>query len=85
MKAAGKSKVWKKVSSNADIHSYRSVYCTKVYNLYARDIKSITNKKEIYYCKKDLAGTWYDKKAMLIASQALGHNRINVIASNYLR
>lgn len=84
MRAAGDNKVWAKVSSNADIHGYRSEYCTRVYNAYARDLKTL-DRKEIYYCKSDLAGTWYDKKAMLIASQNLGHNRINVIASNYLR
>lgn len=85
MKSVGKNKVWEKVNGHADIHGYRSDYCTRVYNLYARDEKTITDKSEIYCCKNDLAGVHYDKKAMLIASQALGHNRINVIASNYLR
>lgn len=33
--------------------------------------------------KGNLAGQWLDKKAMLAASQALGHNRISVFASNY--
>ena len=85
MESVGGGKVWEKVSSNADIHSYRSVYCTKVYKQNARDINNIEDWHEIYFCKKDLVGVKYDKQAMLIASQALGHNRINVIASNYLR
>ena len=85
MKSAGSGKVWEKVSSNADIHSYRAEYCTKVYKQYARDISTIKDWHEIYFCKKDLKSVKYDKQAMLIASQALGHNRVNVIASNYLR
>ncbi len=85
MKVVGDCKVWKKVPGNADIHSYRSDYCNRVYKLYARDIKDIADRHEIYYCRKDLTGTRYDKKAMLIASKSLGHNRICVIASNYLR
>lgn len=39
----------------------------------------------ITYCRGDRKGTWLDKNAMLMASKALGHNRISIIASNYLR
>ena len=77
-------KVWGKVHSGADIHSYRADYATKVYQLYARPIESLAH-DEIYYCRGDRKGTWLDKKAMLVASKALGHNRISIIASNYLR
>ena len=37
-----------------------------------------------YYCRNDLKGVVYDKQAMRIASRALGHNRICVIAGHYL-
>ncbi len=84
MRKAGSNKAWSKISSNADIHSYRADYCNKIYKLFARDINTLKT-SEIYYCRRDLKSVKYDKKAMLIASQALGHNRINVIASNYLR
>lgn len=85
MKSAENNKVFDKVSSNADIHSYRSDYAIRVYNKYKRDIKTITDRKEIYCCRGDLAGVWYDRKAMLIASRNLGHNRVDVIAGHYLR
>ena len=52
--------------------------------MYARPIATL-NHDEIYYCRGDRKGTWLDKKAMLVASKALGHNRISIIASNYLR
>ena len=40
---------------------------------------------EVYVCRKDEAGKKLDKAAMLICSKALGHNRINVVADNYIR
>ena len=64
--------------------------------MYARHIESIpydkvnkgTGKKfqsEVYVCRKDEAGKKLDKAAMHIASKALGHNRLDVIANSYLR
>lgn len=37
-----------------------------------------------YYCRDDLKGTVYDRRALFVASRALGHNREQVVASNYL-
>ena len=76
--------VWSKIPNGADIHSYRADYCTAIYNKYARPLEKIP-KKDRYCCRSDLKGVWYDKKAMLIASSALGHNRISVIAAHYIR
>ena len=88
--------VWQHVNSNADIHGYRGDYATMIYKKYAREIKDIpydrVNKgtgksfqSEVYTCRKDEAGKKLDKKAMLMASKALGHNRIEVVANNYIR
>jgi len=76
-------KVWSKIPSRADIHSYRAEYCKSIYKLYARPIGEIP-KYDRYYCRGDLKGVVYDKRAMAIASRALGHNRISVIAGHYL-
>ena len=84
MKEAGTEKVWKKIPSNADIHSYRADYATRIYSKYARPIEEIP-RKERYVCRKDKAGIVYDKNAMLEASKALGHNRISVVGEHYLR
>lgn len=89
-------KVWQYVSSNADIHSYRSDYATALYRSMAREIKDIpydrinagTGKRyqgDVYTCRGDEAGKKLDRRAMLLASKALGHNRIDVVANNYLR
>lgn len=89
-------KVWEYVNSNADIHSYRADYATEIYKKYARNIEDIpfdrvnkgTGKKfqsEVYACRKDESGKKLDKAAMLLSSKALGHNRIEVVANNYIR
>ena len=79
-----KGLVWDKIPNGADVHSYRADYCTAIYNNHARPIDKIP-KKEIYFCRGDLKNVWYDKKAMAIASEALGHNRISIIAAHYIR
>lgn len=96
MKKAGSGKVFEKVSKNADIHSYRSDYATALYKQYARPINEIPYDRlnrgtgrwyqsEVYVCRGDRAGIKYDKQAMLIVSNALGHNRLSVIAGHYLQ
>lgn len=81
--AAGDNRVWSHVPGSADIHSYRAYYCQKVYLQYARPADKIPP-ADRYYCRGDRKGVMLDRPAMLIASQALGHNRIDVIASHYL-
>lgn len=82
-KAAGDERVWPHVPSSADIHSYRADYCQRVYLQYARPTEQISSTDK-YYCRGDRKGVVLDRAAMLMASRALGHNRIDVIASHYL-
>mgnify|MGYP002558366382 CR=1 FL=1 len=88
--------VWQHVNTNADIHGYRSDYAITIYRAYARPIKDIpydkvnkgTKKRyqsQVYHCRKDEAGKKLDKAAMLVCSKSLGHNRIEVVANNYIR
>lgn len=37
-----------------------------------------------YYCRNDLKGVVYDRRALFEASEALGHNRETVVAEHYL-
>lgn len=91
-----KEKVWQFVHQCADIHSYRADYATAIYKAHARAIEDIPYDKvnrgtgrryqsEVYTCRKDEAGRKLDKAAMLVCSKALGHNRISVVADNYIR
>ena len=84
MNDAGTGKVWPHAPNAADIHSYRAFYATALYKHLARDPKLIPREQR-YDCRKDLKGTHYDRVAMKTVSQALGHNRICIIANNYLR
>ena len=89
-------KVWQHIHNCADIHGYRAEYATAIYKARARAIEDIpydrvnrgTGRRyqsEVYTCRKDEAGKRLDKAAMLICSKALGHNRISVVADNYIR
>ena len=89
-------KVWQHIHQSADIHGYRAEYATIIYRAKARAIEEIpydrvnrgTGRKyqsEVYTCRKDEAGRKLDKAAMLVCSKALGHNRISVVADNYIR
>lgn len=93
--AAPDELVWNHVHSAADIHSYRAQYAQTVYKFYARDIGEIPFDKrnagsgrmyqsQVYCCKRDEKGRKLDRAALYKASKALGHNRIDVIPSNYL-
>ena len=90
-------KVFPQIHNAADIHGYRAEYAARAYKLVARSedelrkcpkVKSekgyMTN-QDMYIMRTDMKDTILDKKAMLFASRQLGHNRIDVIASHYLR
>lgn len=89
-------RVWQHVHQSADIHGYRAEYATAIYKAHARAIEEIpydrvnrgTGRRyqsQVYTCRKDEAGRKLDKVAMLVCSKALGHNRISVVADNYIR
>lgn len=82
LKVSGENKVFEKVPNGADIHSYRAEYCKSIYKKYARPI-DILEKKDIYKCIKDRSES-FDRKAMIIASENLGHSRETIIAGHYL-
>lgn len=81
---AGENKVFSSIPSAADIHSYRAEYATQIYLQHARPLEQL-ERQEKYYCRGDRKGEIFDRVAMQKASQALGHNRISVVAAHYLR
>ena len=82
MQKAGHHKVWTSVPSHMDVHEYRAEYATALYTAYAREN---IPKQDRYYCKSDRRGVVLDRQAMMAASRALGHSRINVVAGHYIR
>ena len=88
-------KVWDHVHTSADIHSFRAMYAAKIYRKYARKIEDIPydtiNKgsgkwyqSDVYVCRKDESKRKLDRRALLLCSKALGHNRVSVVAEHYL-
>lgn len=93
---AANDRVWERVHPTADIHSYRAEYATILYHRHARKIDEIPYDKinrgsgrcyqsDVYVCRNDAHGRKLDKKSMHLCSKALGHNRLEVVASNYIR
>lgn len=80
---AGTGRVFAKVHNAADIHSYRGIYAERVYNAHARPVATLQG-SERYFCRGDKKGTVYGREALIATSQALGHNRVSVVASHYL-
>lgn len=83
MQQAGSNLVFQHVHSKLDVHYYRSLYACDLYRSIARNPEDLPT-KEKYICRKDKAGTVYDRQAMSMVSHMLGHNRIDVIANSYL-
>ena len=79
----GNSRIFPEIPSHMDTHGYRREYAAAFYKLVARPLDSL-DKKQKYFCRNDKRGVVYDRAAMLYVSRQLGHNRISVIAGNYL-
>lgn len=87
--------VWEFVPKNADIHGERHKYICTLYKKVARNIEDIpydkinkgTGKRyqsEVYHCRGERKGLMLDKHALELVTLSVGHNRIDVIVSNYL-
>lgn len=79
---AGDGRIFRKVPHAMDEHGYRRVYCNRVYQAEKRPLETLSEKQK-YYCRGDMKGVVYDRRALLRASEALGHSRISVVPVNY--
>lgn len=80
----GDGLVWPSgIPRNLPVHRYRAEYAKRVYMSVARPIEAL-QKEDKYVCRGDLAGVVYDRQALAYASEQLGHNRVSVVADNYL-
>lgn len=67
-----------------DIHSYRADYARAVYKSLSRPLDTLS-RHQLYCCRGDMKGCHFDRAAMAEVSNALGHDRLCVVADNYLR
>lgn len=80
---AGNGLVFDKVPSNFDAHHLRSIFACRVYRAHARPSETLP-KSDKYCCRKEYKGIVYDRRALLICSKELGHNREEVVVNSYL-
>lgn len=81
----GKKRIFDSIHKYAPVHEWRAEFARETYRRHARPLEEIPL-KERYICRKDKVGEIYDKKAMAVSSQRLGHGigRLDVIALSYL-
>jgi len=88
-------RIWFRVNTKIDYHKLRAGYATELYMKYERPLDEIKFsaisrdgrrlKSDIYYCRGDERGKWFDKQAIALVSCALGHSRIDTAITNYIR
>lgn len=85
MQAAGDNLVWPRdtIPRHYDAHADRAYYASRMYLNLARDTDTLPY-KEKYICRRDMYGIVFDKEAMQKTSRALGHERLSILATNYL-
>jgi len=69
----------------ADVEQFSFLYTGRVTKKGVPEM--ITGYRDVpssFYCRRDLKGVYYDRQALFIASQNLGHNRETVIVEHYL-
>ena len=79
-----------------DVVNQMVEYSESTRNYITRDPKELKDEKwynpktkkmesAVYHCRSDRKGTAFDKEAMIKASEALGHSRLDVVAGHYIR
>lgn len=83
-KAAGDKKLFDKIATSADIHSYRANFASAYYSTIAPKDTSTIKGHDRYICRGSKAGTVYSRPHLRQVSEALGHHRECVVANSYL-
>lgn len=84
-KEAGNGKLFERVHSAADIHSYRAQYASAFYTAIAPKDTDIIKGHDRYVCRgPDKSGVVYSRPCLKQCSEALGHHRVEIVANSYL-
>ena len=78
-------RVWGPVHAACNVHGYRRDYAVEMYRQCERPLNEL-DRKDIYYCRKDMKGQSFDRQALREVSNYLGHgdSRDNTIVGHYL-
>lgn len=83
-KTPDNSKIWGKILRACPIHKYRGDYAEKMYNLHAKPIDELKFKDKYILRTGERKGETFDRNALKIVTEALGHSRLCVVTNNYL-
>lgn len=75
---------WGSIPKKIDIHAMRRTYAKTIYCISERTDPSRLRKSERYHCRGEMRGVIYDRLALRMVSEALGHSRVDVAANAYL-
>lgn len=95
----GQTKAFDKVNSMMNVHAYRREYCRELYNYcsnnkdyreqllktYKTYDHEMTRKDKKIDTYKTNDGREFSRASLFISSQALGHNRLDIIPRNYFK
>ena len=96
----GRTNLFERIHSKADIHSYRREYAQNLYKIVSKDRTLLDELLDVYpprsankYEKNIQSNTYtarcsknrktYCRDALYLVSQALGHNRLEVVVNHY--
>lgn len=72
-------------TGQADVDKFSHLYTGRITKKGVPEmIKGYRDVPSAFYCRRDLKGVSYDRQALFVASQNLGHNRESVIVEHYL-
>lgn len=76
--------VFNKVHHAMDVHHYRGIFAKKKYQEVIASLKANGQTIVNNYICRDGSGRRYNKTALKITSENLGHSRLDVVVKNYL-
>lgn len=74
----------KGIHNGFDAHGGRAIFAQRCYDHYKRPLEQLDRKSKMW-CRCDRAGECFDRKALHKTSEQLGHHRIHVVSSYYVR
>ena len=72
-------------TGQADVDKFSHLYTGRITKKGVPEmINGYRDVPSMFFCRRDLRGVYYDRQALFVASQNLGHNRESVIVEHYL-
>lgn len=80
----GQTVVFQKVHGAMDVHSYRREFAQEKYKEVIKEFEDKSREIKLDYICRDGSGRRFNRAALRITSENLGHSRLDVVVKNYL-